>query len=204
MMKILIGTPIHVCKDYAMERWLKSVSELTYPHDFMMVDNSPDESYVETVKGYCAKYGITNYKLVHVNVDQKLGTDGKLSFAREIIRQEILTKGYDAWCTLECDVIAPPNALDELVRLIADCMEINHSYPTRTNPEEFMSGFGLSLVKREALEKYEFIGQYAYCDPEMPDCFQGGESWFITRLVRGGGSCIDVSGVIKPIFHLDK
>ncbi len=203
-MKILIGTPIHVCKDYGMERWLKSVSEFTYPADLMMVDNSPDESYMEKVKGYCAKYGVTNYKLVHIDINQESNINEKISQAREIIRQEILTKGYDAWCTLECDVIAPPNALDELVRLIGDFDEVNHSYPCRENPYEDNYDFGLSLIKREPIEKYGFIGQYGFCDPIMPKCYHGGERWFMRKVLRGGGSFIDVFGAISPVYHLNE
>ena len=203
-MRILIGTPIHICKDYAMERWLKSVSELVHPHDLMMVDNSPDASYLEKVRGYCKKFGITDYKLARIGVDQGLCVDGKISYAREIIRQEILTKGYDAWCTLECDVIAPPNALDELVRLIGDFVEVNHSYPCRQDPDRVDYAFGLSLVKREALEKYGFIGQYGHCDPEAPDCWHGGESWFMRRVLMGGDKYINVFGIIGPVFHLSR
>lgn len=203
-MKILIGTPIHQCKDYCMERWLKSVSKFTYPHDFLMVDNSPDASYLEKVKRYCKKFGLTNYKLVHIDVDQGLCVDGKISYAREIIRQEIITKGYDAWCSLECDVIAPPNALNELVKLIGNYTEVNHFYPSRKNPDDMLYGFGLSLIKKEALLKYGFINEYGFCDPEIPICFHGGESWFMRRISRNGGKYISVSGIIQPIYHLDK
>ena len=49
-MKILIGTPIHECKDYCMERWLKNVSKMEYPADLLLVDNSPGLTYVEQVK----------------------------------------------------------------------------------------------------------------------------------------------------------
>ena len=41
-MKILIGTPIHEVKDYAMERWLENVAKLqeVTPCDLLLVDNS--------------------------------------------------------------------------------------------------------------------------------------------------------------------
>jgi len=55
-MKILIGAPIHECKDYCMERWLKNVSKMEYPADLLLVDNSPGLTYVEQVKDYCKKY----------------------------------------------------------------------------------------------------------------------------------------------------
>jgi len=206
-MKILIGTPIHICKDYCMERWLECVSKLEYLADLLMVDNSPDESYVEKVRGYCLKYGIIKYRLAHVEVNQEpgvLGVNERISQSREIIRREILSKGYDAWCTLECDVIVPPNALGELVKLIGDYDEVNHSYPRRDNSNKVLVDFGVSLVKREALQKYGFIGQYGDCDSEMPGFMHGGERWFMERILRGGGSFIAVHGIIKPIYHLNE
>src|SRR3989344_9317605 len=110
-MKILIGTPIHISKDYCMEKWLENVSKLEYPADFMMVDNSPvldpvrsktsakggssaDQAfqavrtsngidYVEKVKKYCAKYGITNYKIEHLELPPEQEVHERVAGSRE-------------------------------------------------------------------------------------------------------------------------
>ena len=107
-MRILIGTPIHRIKDYAMERWLENIAKLALesPADLLMVDNSPDTEYMETVRGYCAKYGITNYKIVHIDFDQGMSVsakDKRIEAAQKIIREEILSHDYDAWFSWECD-----------------------------------------------------------------------------------------------------
>src|SRR3989344_1096234 len=116
-MKILIGTPINEVKDYAMERWLKNVAklQLEYPADFIMVDNSPTEEYMETVKGYCEKYGIKNYKIKHLKIGEFQPPDEKIGRSREIIRQELLSGDYEAWFTWECDQIIPIDTLSKLV-----------------------------------------------------------------------------------------
>jgi len=204
-MSVLIGTPIHESKDYAMERWLESVSKFHYFFDLFLVDNSDNIGYVDKVHGYCKKYGVTNYKLVHIDVGPNVALDERLAQSRELIRKEVLDKNYDAWLSLECDVIAPPDALSRLVDLIGDCWMASHAYPGRENPQESNVEFGLTLIKRRALEKYGFMNQYGYIDPLRPGSWYGNEVWFIRRLDRDDeGQHIHVYGIIKPIYHLNR
>ncbi len=204
-MKILIGTPIHECKDYAVEKWLKSVSKLDYPFDLLMIDNSPDSKYLEKVHKYCKKYALTNYKLVHIEIDQDAILDERLARSREFIRNEVLDKGYDAWFSLECDVIAPSYALSKLVNLIGDYWMIGHTYPSRDNPNEINAELGISLVKRQVLAKVGFINEYGYVDPLMPNCNYGSDVWFIRRIDRSSKEKrVVVAGIIKPIYHLNQ
>ena len=107
ILKVIIGTPIHEIKDYAMERWLKNVSELKYPADFLMVDNSPGLDYVQKVKSYCEKVAISNYKIKHIELPPTQEKHERVARSREIIRQHILARDYDAWCTWACDEVGP-------------------------------------------------------------------------------------------------
>lgn len=205
MNKILIGTPVHECKDYAMERWLKSLYNLDYPFDLLMVDNSPNSKYLRKINYYCKKYGIKNYQLVHLDFDKNSSIDERLSASREVIRQAVLAKNYDAWCSLECDVIVPTDALTKLINLLEDYWMVSHAYPARDNPEETNVEFGLSLIKRQALLKYGFAGQYGYVDPLRPNSYYGNDVWFIRRLNRDNeGKHIHVYGTIRPIYHLNE
>lgn len=202
-MKILLGTPVHECKDYAMERWLESISNLDYPFDLLMVDNSDNPRYVDKVHVYCKKHGVTNYKLVHIDVGKDVVLDERLAQSRELIRKEVLDKGYDAWFSLECDVIAPPNALSKLVDLIDDYWMASHAYPGRDNPMDVNVEFGIALIKRKALEKYGFANEYGHVDHLRPDCWYGNDVWFIRRIDRDNeGKYIHVYGTIKPVYHL--
>ena len=204
MMKILLGTPIHKSKDYSMDRWLKSVSNLDYTFDLLMVDNSPDDEYLKKIHKYCKKYGVTNYKLVHIDVDRDAVLDERLAVSREVIRQEVLVKNYDAWFSLECDIIAPPDALSKLVSLIDDCWMVSHVYPGRAEPNQTNEQLGIALVKRSALKKYSFINGYGYVNPERPECWYGSDVWFIRQIdLSNSGKHINVGGIIKPIYHLN-
>ena len=201
-MKILIGTPIHQVKDYAMERWLANVSKLEYPADLFMVDNSPGLDYVEKVRGYCAKYGVKNYKIGHLEINPVLNSDTRVEMSQEVIRQELLAKDYDAWFSWECDQLIPTNALGELVRMMkaGNYMMIHPNSWAREIPNEPNANFGCALIKRECLEKYGFLLEY----PGMPDCWHGGEVWFKKQVLKGGGNCIEVEGVIAHIYHLNE
>lgn len=202
-MKILIGTPTHQVKDYAMARWVENVSKLEYPADLLLVDNSPGLDYLEKVKGYCQKYGITNYKLTHIKVTSDMSLDERLAKSREAIRRQVLDGGYDAWYSLECDVIVPPDALTKLVDLIDDSWVVSHGYPARGNSANFNTEFGTSLISRQALEKHGFLNGYGYCDSLQPNVRYEGDVWFIKQITRNQeGKYINVNGIIKPIYHL--
>lgn len=204
-MKILIGTPVHESKDYSMERWISSVSKLDYPFDLLMVDNSENPRYIDRLHKYCEKYGVTNYRVIHIDIDQDAVLDERLAKSREIIRKEVLAKNYDAWFSLECDVIAPPDALTKLVGLIDNYWMAGHIYPARGVPDGTNAELGIALIKRGVLEKYSFINSYGLVDPEMPNCWYGGDIWFIRQIdLSHGGKRINVSGIIKPIYHLNK
>ena len=195
-MKILLGTPVHISKDYSVKQWLECVSRLSYPIDLLIVDNSPTKEYLETIKRYCSEVGITKYKLEYVNDGQ--GADERIAKSRELIRREILDDDYDAWFTLECDQIVPENTVEELVRLLGtEYQMVNHNSWAREKPDNPNTDFGCSLIKRKLLEEYGFLLQY----PQ--DCWHGGENWFKMRVLRGGHKYIEVYGVIVPILHLN-
>lgn len=206
VMKILIGTPIHESKDYCMERWFKNVSELKYPADLLLVDNSPGLNYLEKVKGYCQKYGITNYRIKHFEINQlQLGGE-KIGRSREIIRQEVLAGSYDAWFSWESDQIIPPTALGKLVELMRGgkfSMVIHNSWD-RERPGEPTFYFGIALINKDPLKKYSFLLDSYTSDPDMNYTWYRAEEWFKKQVRRDGGNYIEVCGLIKPIYHLNR
>lgn len=201
-MKILIGTPINEIRDFCMEKWLQNVVKLQkeYPSDLLLVDTSLGLGYVEKVKGYCKKYGITNYKMEHIEILEFQTGDERLGRSREIIRQEVLSGGYDAWFSWESDQIIPPDALNKLVKIMkaGNYMIIHPNSWDKVLPSEPEISFGVCLVTREPLEKYGFLLEY----PDMPDSWHGGDVWFKKQVLKAGGSYIEVYGLIKPIYHL--
>ena len=204
-MKILIGTPIHISKDYCMERWIANVAKLQKhsPADFLLIDNSPGLDYVKKVKGYCAKHGITQYQLKHLELPSEQKVDERVARSREIIRKEILAKDYDAWFCWESDQIIPADALDRLAGLMSsgNLMLVVHNNWNRFIPGAEGYDLGVALVRRDAMKKYSFILNFG-SDPDMPDNWDEGDQWYKKRLLRDGGNYIDVLGVINPILHL--
>ena len=212
-MKILIGTPIHEVKDYCMQRWLKNVAKLQQvsPADLLLVDNSPGLEYVKRVKGYCKKYGITNYKIKHLEIPQGTNKNTaeeiheRVTRCREIIRTELLSKQYDAWFSWECDQLIPTNALGKLVRILesGDFVMVDHNSWVNDQPGQINFDFGVTLIKRECLEKYGFIPKFGI-GPDMPKNWYEAEGWFRKRLLKDGCNYLEVQGIIEPVYHLDK
>lgn len=203
-MKILTGTPVHEVKDYSMERWLENVSKLQYPSDLLMIDNSFNPEYVEKIKKYCSKFGLTKYKLVHIDLPPDQDVHQRVARSREIIRNEVISNDYDAWFSWECDQIIPTDALDVMIKMMksGNFMMVNHDGRGRGNSLLSNTDFGVSLISRECLEKYSFILNFG-TDPDMPKTWAESEAWLKKRVLRGGGNFIEVYGVIHPIYHLD-
>lgn len=202
-MNVLIGTPIHETKDYAMKRWLGNVSKLTHPANLFMIDNSHNTHYVEKVKTYCSQYNITNYTISHIELSPEQEVYERVARSREIIRQKILLDNYDSWFSWECDQLIPVSTLDELIRIMnitgSEIIEHNSWGRGVHIPN---CDWGVALIHRKALRKYQFLPEHE-SDASIPDGWISGESWFRNRVVQGGGSVIDVYGVIDPIQHLD-
>lgn len=206
-MKVLIGTPIHESKDYSMERWLENVSRQEHPADLFLVDNSIGTEYMEKMGVYCAKHGIKNYKIEHLELPSEQEKHERIARSREVIRQKIISEGYDAWFVWECDQIIPTNTLDKLIKIMKEgnYMMVNPNKWAREDPTIPNTDFGCCLIKREALEKHGFILDFDKSNnPEVPNGWETGEAWFKSRVLKGGDSYIDVYGVINSIYHLNQ
>ncbi len=206
-MKVLIGTPIHESKDYCMQRWLENVANLQKesPANLLLVDNSPDTKYMKKMKGYCNKIGLTDYRIEHITLPPEQKNFERLARSREIIRQYVLKNEYDAWFSWESDQIIPTHALGTLVKIIqsGNFMIVSHNNWTRQNPDMPNFDFGVSLITRKALEKYRFVLKFG-TDPDMPDTYEPSEAWFRKQVIRGGDSFLEIDGILKPIYHLDR
>lgn len=204
-MRVLIGTPVNEVKDYSMERWFKNVTELKHPAELMLVDNSPNFDYMEKVKKYCQDFGIKKYKLIHLQTEPGIHSDRKVEQAQELIRQEVLMNNHDAWFSWECDQIIPPDALDKLVKVMqdGDFSMVNHNGWSRGHPDIVNTNFGVSLLRRDILEKFSFLMQFGD-DPKMFTGWTAGEYWFKNQALKAGFKFSEVEGLISPIYHLDK
>lgn len=206
-MKVLIGTPIHESKDYAMERWLNSVATQKYPANLLLVDNSPGTGYVEKVKGYCHKYGVHDYRILHLDFPPLQGSKDELdeqiheriARSRELIRQEFLAADYDTYFFWENDILIPTDALGKLVSLMqaGDFMVVDHNCWVNNIPNQVNFDYGIVLFSRKCLEKYGFV-------PDKGTSWYEAEMWFRKRLLQDQCSYADVLGVIEPVYHLSE
>lgn len=81
-------------------------------------------------------------------------------------------------------------------------MMVNHNNWMRQLPDRVNTDLGISLINRECLEKHDFILEFG-TDPDMPHNWTFSDPWFKKRVLRDGGSIIEVQGVLNPVFHLD-
>lgn len=212
MKKILIGTPVHIAKDYCMERWLRNVHELRKVHsaDLFIVDNSPGLEYMEKMNEYCKKIGITDYRIEHMDIEQGDSVNKsvdeqiheRVARCQEVIRQRALAGDYDAWFSWECDQIVPTNALNKLIEIMetGNYIMVNHNIWDKNVPGGLCFDWGLTLVNKKYLQKYGHLLEFGK-DPE-PDTWYNAQAWYRKRLKKDGAAFIDVCGVIDPVLHL--
>lgn len=210
-MKVLIGTPIHEVKDYAMQKWLKNVAGLQKrtPADLLLVDNSPDLNYVKRVRQYCKKYGVKKYIIKHFSYNQGMSISEieiRVQKAKEIIRREVLAGGYDAWFSWECDQIIPNNALEKLIKIMksGNFMMVAHNSWWRTVPTSLNFSMGCTLIKRECLKLKKFKLLFEHVDSKNPEqAADWLEDLFRKRILQISGTYATVQGIIDPIYHLN-
>lgn len=105
--KILVGCPTHERYAYCFDQYLESVKSIDYPNfDILLVDNSKSDDFFNKVKSK----GVPILK-------GKFFEDAKerIVDSRNILRQEVLDKGYDYFLSLEQDVIPPRNVIQKLL-----------------------------------------------------------------------------------------
>jgi hypothetical protein len=201
--KILIGTPIHRVKDYAVKRWLDCVRNLDYDNfELMLVDNSPDLEYQEYLKSIIP--GSIKYSLVHVDINYT-DPEERVAMAREEIRRQVLDNDFVFWFSWECDVMAPPDVLKKMLKYTDEFKVVHHLSPDRIDPENSIdNSFGLSLIHRDVLEKFPFAFQWGRIDTAIPARWCGTDSWFNKRIIKEGGTFIQLAGVVRPLKHLNE
>lgn len=206
-MKILIGTPIHESKDYSIDRWLKSVVDQSYPADLLLVDNSPDEKYIQKLKKKLKKHQL-EAKIIRLNFPTDPGLDIRIQTSQETIRRFVLRKNYDAWFSWECDQIIPNDALFKLVNIMneGNFMAVIHNSWARWDSSIINTNMGLSLVKNKILKKIRFLpdknGQISQDPQDAYDIHD--PSVVKKRILKAGGNYIEVFGAIDPIYHLER
>lgn len=144
--KVLVACPNHVDKEYSFQRWIDNVKNLTYPnYDILVVDNSPDITFMERYKA--------QIPILHITVNQELRMLA-ITRSMELIRQHFLSDNYAYWMNIESDVIPPKDIIEQLMKYKGDW--ISHAYPTRGNNTDDQQGIGCSLLSRRLVEDFDW------------------------------------------------
>lgn len=105
--KVLLGCPVYDGKDYIIDRYIERIKELTYPnYDILLVDNSKTVDFAKKIK----KLGVNVIKLKWQDNSKK-----RVVSARNYIRDYALKNNYDYFFSLECDLIAPKDIIEQLL-----------------------------------------------------------------------------------------
>jgi len=105
--KILVGCPTSFHKEYCLKQYAKAIKQLTYPnHDILLVDNSPDDSYIKKIK---------TYNLPAIKGPHFQGALDRIVTSRNILKEKAL-KDYDYLFSLEQDVIPPRDILERFLK----------------------------------------------------------------------------------------
>jgi hypothetical protein len=184
-MKILIGTPVHRVKHYAVPQWAASVLSQDTPCDLLMVNNS-DPEYAQEVD----RYG----EVVNISVPNQSTTEEKVARSREVIRQRAIDGGYDYWMSWECDTVAPPDGIRQLLGFTDVFDIVLHDYPSRIDPQEETWGYGFCLIKRWCLEDFTFIWNH-------DGSWHGGEHRLNKRVMQLGGRMVELHNLLT-LQHL--
>ena len=106
--KVLIGCPTSFHKEYALKEYIEAIRKLTYKnHDFLLVDNSQDDNYLEKIKSF----NIPVIKGLYFE-----SARDRIIVSRNILRQKVLDDDYDYFLSLEQDVIPPEDIIEKLLQ----------------------------------------------------------------------------------------
>gem|GEM_PF-6976110 len=149
--KILVACPTHQVKEYCFQEWIDNVKNLTYPnYDILVVDNSPDDSYVK-------KWG-DQVPMIHLsNQDQDPQRMGnRICKSMAVIQKHFLAGNYTHWMNIEADIIPPKDVIETLLKYGQDADWISHCYKTLPTGDTVQQGIGCSLLSRKLMTDFDW------------------------------------------------
>jgi len=148
--KILVTCPTHQVKEYCFQEWIDNVKNLTYPnYDILVVDNSPDDSYVK-------KWG-NQVPMLHIDYDQdpqKMGN--RICASMAVVQQHFLKGNYTHWMNIETDNIPPKDVIETLLKYGQDADWISHCYKALPTGDTVQQGIGCSLLSRRLMTDFDW------------------------------------------------
>ena len=107
MVKILVGCPTSDRKKYCLKEYLESIKSLSFPsYDVLIVDNSETDEYYNEIKKELPCIKSKFYEAARKSIVE----------SRNILREKVLSEGYDYFLSLEQDVIPPKDVIERLLK----------------------------------------------------------------------------------------
>ena len=146
--RVLLACPINIVKNYCIPDWLDAIKNLTYPnYDIYLVDNSNKTEYHKTLRN------THHVKIDHVNPDQNKEVRDLMALSMEKIRKRVLSRGYDYFFSLECDIFPPAEIIEVLMAHNKDV--VGCSYFTEHGKDTKMQ-----LLNVEEVRPNQFVSYY--------------------------------------------
>lgn len=163
MNHILLAAPTSNYKDYCMVAWIKWITTdfSVLPYDILIVDNSKDDTYHETIKKELGDKG----KVLHLPYKKGRTIHNTIAESNELIRQYFIENKYDYLFFNESDVFAPKNTIEYLLQLnkyvVGLPYFISHHYQSRLITYTFeRAGYIRSSLNKTLQKSFiEFNGQ---------------------------------------------
>jgi len=172
--RCLVGCPTFNGKEYCLDKFIKSIKNLTYPNYDILIVDTTNPAHGGEFKKKITDHGIE--VISHYNTPQFVN----VYEGRNIIRKRVLEGGYDYYMSIESDHVVP---VDIIERLLANKKKVvggwymsrnrnnksilnlvppwlDRKEPDFYDKEEvikvFSMGLGDVLIHRSVLEKVKF------------------------------------------------
>lgn len=186
--KVLIGSPVTSLKEYCIPQYIEGLKSISYKNaQFLVLDNSPPG---RDLSKQFKEARIPYIKTEHTNsVREMLVRD------HNFLRKKAIEEGFDYWLSLEQDIIAPKDVVQQLL----------------SNKKEIVSGtyFNFSHEKEDNIPKPDM---FVLIDPQ-DETFKVTrrmlfEDLWPSRLIKvhitGVGCILIHKSVLEKIeFHFD-
>jgi len=212
--KILIGCTTYSGKEYVLERYINRVKELTFNnYEVLFIDNSKEDDYFNKIKSL----GMNVIKSPW-NERSKI----RLTNAQNILRDKFLEGDYTHLFILEQDLIPPRDIIETLLSHDKDVvsgwyyitevprpclsrewelleMKFCPKQPLMVEMAKerlmkcFLASFGVSLIKREVLEKIRFKAYHGFT--------QHADTWFFFDCEKNGFGVYVDTDLLIPHFQ---
>jgi hypothetical protein len=108
---VLLACPVSNYKNYIFWDWLEHIKKLSYPVDFIFVDNSKDDLFSNKIKA-------AGFKCIHLNPDfDDYSKRYSIAASMDYIRAYAVIQKYDYLFSLECDIFPPLDIIERLIKI---------------------------------------------------------------------------------------